>query len=352
MECPYCGSSDLYKKGKTRLGKQTYLCKTCNHRFTENPDISKINTDRLPQRFINKQIIATLIRKGDSETIKQFGITKNKLSEIKESERFDKKAYPKILVLDVETLPLHARLFGLFKQRIPHTNIIEGKDICCCSWAAKWLYEPVVMGDVVTPEEAVAHNDKRIMESLWPLLEEAGIVIGHNGKNFDIRLINSRFIDHRIKPTTPYQVIDTLKESQKIFRTTSHRLDYLGKFLFNKGKLETDFGLWVKCDEGDQESLDYMMKYNKEDVLLLEEVYNEMKPYFTGHPNLALHSHSTDRECPYCESTNLLPTDQYYVTPAGRYSVLRCGDCGGISRLRTSDLTKEERNSLIVSIAH
>jgi DNA polymerase elongation subunit (family B) len=306
---------------------------------------------RKGQKLLDKQIIATLVNKGDTETANQYGITKDRLEKIKEKERFDKKKYPKILVLDIETLPMSVRTFGLYKQRIPHYNIIKNKDIVVLSWVAKWLYDSEVMSDILTPDEAIRHDDKRIMQGMWNLLEQATVVIAHNAKNFDIRVINSRFLVNGILPPTPYQVIDTLTESQKLFRTSSHKLDYLGKLLFNKGKKNTDFSLWERCDEGDQRSLDYMLEYNKEDVLLLEECYLEMRPYFTAHPNLNVHSHSDETACPYCESTNLKETDSYYNTMAGTFLVIRCGDCGGISRRRLSDLNRKQRNNLIIPTA-
>ena len=63
---------------------------------------------------------------------------------------------------------------------------------------------------------------------------------------------------HGFLPPSPYQMIDTLIHSQKIAAHSSHKLDWLGQLIRNEGKLDTDYDLWVKCEQGDQESLDYM----------------------------------------------------------------------------------------------
>lgn len=255
---------------------------------------------------------------------------------------------PKILLLDVETMPVQVFVWGLYKQRISHENVIADQSIVC--WSAKWLYDPDVISDCMTSEETKTRDDKRIMQSLWRLLEDCDVVIAHNGLRFDLRKINARFLYHKIAPPSPYQVIDTLKATQKAFGTISHKLDYLGKYLLNKGKIETNFGLWKKCYYGDQESLDYMVAYNKEDVLLLEEVYLEVRSYIKPHPNFAILSEAQEPCCIYCGGSEFTEAG-FYTTAAGRYATKRCTKCSGLMRERISDMTKEERKHLTISIA-
>lgn len=300
------------------------------------------------KKHFNKKVIATLINNGDSKTKEKYSLSDEELEDIKKEEDFEKKKQPRILLFDIETLPIHARLWGLYKQRIPHNNII--KDWSCLSWAAKWLYDNDMLSDILTPEEAVAHDDKRIIESIWGLFDIADIVIAHNAKRFDLRKLNIRFLINGLRPPTPYQVIDTLKESQKVLGASSHRLDYLGKILSNKGKIDTNYDLWVRCDSGDKEALEYMQKYNEEDVLLLEEIYLWLRPWIHSHPNMAIYSFSEETICPYCGSSDLDEAG-YYVTPAGRFISMRCNECGGVSRRRKTDLSKKEKENLIVSTA-
>lgn len=294
-----------------------------------------------------KEIMLYVLKHGDLETVKQYNISPETLSRYKRLYRFDSTKEVKILLFDIETLPMKAYTWKLFKPMLSYTNIIE--DWCCLSWSAKWLFDSEMMGDVLTSSEAVKRDDKRIMQSMWSLLDDADIIIGHNAKSFDVKKLNTRFIMNGLKPPLPYQVIDTLEISRKYFSFSSNRLDYLGQLMKNKSKIETNFELWKKCDNGDEESLGYMMKYNHQDVLLLEEVYLELRPWIKSHPNLAVYMETDKESCPSCGSEQLT-WKGHYATQSGKYAAFRCDNCGTIGRCRTSTLSKEQRGVLNVSV--
>lgn len=255
---------------------------------------------------------------------------------------------PAILLIDVETLPLQVYTWHTSKQRINHGQIIE--DFCLVSWSAKWLFEAEMMSDVLTPKEAVRRDDKRICQSLWKLLERADIVCGHNLIKFDNRKINARFLLNDINPPSPYQFIDTLREAQKAFGFSSHRLDYLGQIFVEKQKIKTDFELWVKCCNGDEKSLQEMVTYNEEDVRLLEDVYVKIRPYIKSHPNLALYAETDEMICPNCGANHLIECG-VYTTMLNQFESLRCDCCGAVSRKRVTIVSKAKSKRLIVSNA-
>jgi len=60
---------------------------------------------------------------------------------------------------------MEVSVWGLYKQYIPNDNII--KDWNILSWAAKWLFDDEIMSDILTPKEAVARDDSRILKSMW-----------------------------------------------------------------------------------------------------------------------------------------------------------------------------------------
>jgi len=221
-------------------------------------------------------------------------------------------------------------VWGLYKQRIPHTNIIKDKDGSekswfVLSWAAKWLFDDNVQSDIVTPSESKSRNDKRILKSIWKLLDEAEIVIGHNLDRFDIRKLNARFIDNDINPPSPFRSIDTLKVARKEFAFVSYKQDFLTKHFELENKLKTEFQLWVDCMQGDQARLDEMAKYNRHDVMGLEQVYLKLRPYIKNHPNLGV---LVDMDvCPTCGCEYLDETDSVYFTTANKFPVYRCQGC-------------------------
>ena len=256
---------------------------------------------------------------------------------------------PKILLFDVETATMKIETWGiLYKQRPQPYQILE--EWFCLSWSAKWLFDDKIMSDIVTSEEALKRNDSRILKSIWDLLEESDICIGHNSDRFDHRKLNARFIKHKMIPPMPYKSIDTLKIAKKHFAFSSYSLEYLCHYLGLTPKLKTDYSLWRNCLAGDRCALDDMEKYNKRDVLALEELYIEFLPWIKSHPNLALYMNLKEPLCSNCGSSNL-EWKGFYYTPAGRFKSGRCRNCNAIFRSRYSDLSKEERRNLLMGVA-
>lgn len=239
----------------------------------------------------------------------------------------------KILILDIETSPLLAYVFRLWKQDISLDQIAS--DWFMLTWAAKWLGSKIAHSDRLTPEEALAQNDRRIVKNLWTLLDEADIVVAHYGDRFDLPKIRSRFLIHGLVPPSAYKQIDTKSVASKEFGFSSNKLDALARLLGLEGKDKTDFLLWRGCMEGREESLAYMLKYNIKDIYVLEEVYIALRPYIKGHPNLDLYIDSDKSVCPSCGFDKLEPIPgKFFYTQAVRYQLYRCTNCGAISRAK------------------
>lgn len=251
---------------------------------------------------------------------------------------------PKVLIFDVESSPIIVFAWRLGEQRLYPHQIIHDRFLI--SWSAKWLFDNKVMSGVLTPEEARARDDRRIAGDMWSLLDEADIVIAHNGKRFDLPLLHSRFIIHNMKPPMYYQVIDTLAVVRRVFGFSSNSLNYINLLLDIDGKKDTDFQLWVDCYAGDKSALRRMVKYNEHDVVILEELYVRIRPWIKSHPNMGLYVESWVEVCPTCGSDNLHWRGMYF-TPAGRYEAFRCKKCGTIGRKLTNDLDKEEKKVLV-----
>ena len=65
-------------------------------------------------------------------------------------------------------------------------------------------------------------------------------------------------------------------------------------------KMDTDFELWAQCMQGNDSSLEYMEKYNRYDVELLEEVYLKLRPWIKSHPNVGLYMETEESVCANC----------------------------------------------------
>lgn len=244
------------------------------------------------------------------------------------------KRTPKVLIFDIETSPIKAYIWNLWKTNVYIDQIIN--EWFCIAWSAKWLYSKNIMGEVLTPEEVLREDDKRIMISLWHLINEADVVIAHNGNRFDIPRINSRFLINGLTPTKPYFSIDTYQVAKRQFGFSSNKLDALAGYFNIPHKLHTDFDLWKKCLQGDKKALSYMLKYNKKDVAILEEVYLKLRPWIKNHPNIG-NLAGQEEACAACGSNDItILHDKYYYTSVGKYLLYKCNKCNAISRGRKS----------------
>lgn len=276
-------------------------------------------------------------------TAKRIIRTEQYCEDVPENKKIE-SSLPRILILDIETAPIKAFVWNLWKQNVYLDQIIS--DWFIITWAAKWLLEEEILSNKLTSEEILREDDSRIVSNLWKVLNEADIVIAHNGERFDIPKIKARFLVHGLPPTTFYQQIDTKKVAKKEFGFSSNKLEGLARTFGIEGKSDTDFTLWSSCLSGNPEALNYMEFYNKQDVKVLEEVYLIMRPYIKGHPNYNLYIDSEEPVCPHCGSSHLVFAGFYYFTPTGKYRNIRCVDCGALSRERHSVL-KNRKNILV-----
>ena len=226
----------------------------------------------------------------------------------------------KILLLDIETSPNTAHVWGLWQQNVSINQLMESSYVLC--YAAKWLNEDDMFFDSVQKSKP-----KAMLKGIHGLLNEADAVVHYNGTKFDIPTLNKEFLLHRFNPPSPYKQIDTKLVAKRYFKFDSNKLDDLGDYLKIGRKMNTGgFGLWKGCMKGDKKSWRIMKDYNKQDVILLEKVYLAMLPYMDNHPNLAL---MQDKKiaCPNCGSDNIV-SGGFRISRVCKYRRWKCNDCG------------------------
>lgn len=250
----------------------------------------------------------------------------------------------KKLHLDIETAPNTAHVWGLFKQNVGLNQLMESSYIL--SWSAKWHGEKGIIFDSVwsSSEEDMLHH-------IWSLLDEADAVIHYYGKKFDIPTLNKEFLLHGMPPPSPYHQIDLKEIAAKKFMFPSNKLDYVAKALGLSGKVSHEgHSLWVKCMEGDPVAQKKMEKYNKQDVVLLEKVYERLLPWITSHPNHALYVSSDRPVCPNCGSHKLEKRGTT-TTKVMTYQRYQCKDCSTWVRDRLNNTPKDQKANIKTQVA-
>ena len=253
----------------------------------------------------------------------------------------------KILLFDIETAPNMAHVWRFFKENIRPDMLI--KDGYMMSFAAKWLGDAP---DKVIYRENRGDNDKVLVSQLIALLDEADMVIAHNGKRFDMGWVRAKAAIHGLKPFSPVKVIDTMVEAQKHFFLNSYSLAYLSR-MFNiapKGehKKYPGHALWMACIQGKADAWNEMKKYNIQDVITLEQLYFKMRPWITNHPNVAVNDEGDKPACPKCGS-NKVHKRGFHMTNVSKFQRYQCQDkkCGAWSRGRFNLYNKDNREALL-----
>jgi hypothetical protein len=232
---------------------------------------------------------------------------------------------PKILFLDIETAPILAYCWGLWDQTISLGQI--KKDWHVLAWCAKWAdSKKLIYRDQRNVKNI--ENDKDLLKGIWDLLNEADIVVTQNGKQFDVKKLNARFAMHNFAPPSTFKHIDTKLLAVKNFGFTSNKLEYLtDKLCVNYKKLThkkfPGFELWKECLAGNKSAWSEMEKYNKYDVLSLEELYKKLIPW--GSP-VNFSAYSGESICS-CGSKEFKRNGHSY-TSTGKYQRFACTKCG------------------------
>ena len=196
------------------------------------------------------------------------------------------------------------------------------------SFAVKWLGSNKGKCHALCDYSSFKKNkidDTPLLQTLHPYLDKADVVVAHNGDNFYIKKINTRFLIDGLRQPSPYKSIDTLKICRKYFKFESNKLDNVAAHLGVGRKLPTQGkDTWIGCMNGDPASWALMKKYNLHDVdPLLEGVYLKIRSWMSNHPDL---SENMNIACRVCTSFNMHRRGP--VRQSTSKFQFNCQDCG------------------------
>jgi DNA polymerase III epsilon subunit-like protein len=208
-------------------------------------------------------------------------------------------------------------------------------------WAAQWAGQTKILGDKQTSEESLIRDDARIASSLASLVRDADVVVAHNSDQFDVPHLRNRLIVHQQEPLGPVATIDTLKVARKL-GFSHNSLDALAKTLGIGAKTATQKDLWDQAFDGNELALQQMLRYCRNDVALLAQIFERLRPHATSLPRLVDGEGSF---CPTCGSTHY-QVRKYYRTKAGKQVQYQCQTCLSYFKNKTSDAGQSQMRPL------
>jgi len=237
---------------------------------------------------------------------------------------------PRILVIDIETAPARAFVWGLRDQQISPSQVIEQPRVLC--FAAKW------------------HNEKRVqfhseregrepmIEAAWRYLNEADIVTGYNHVRFDVPHLQREMVQLGWGPPSPWIDVDLLTVVRRRFRFLSNKLgSILEQLDLNRKGDPGGFDTWRAVLEGDEAGWKRMEKYNRQDVQITADLFQYLLPWLNL-PHAGLFTGNLTA-CPSCGCTSIEP-DGIDRTRASAWIRLVCVDCHAYMRLMDNGQTR------------
>jgi len=255
----------------------------------------------------------------------------------------------KILILDVERIPGITRQYWWdradLKNRYIHYETVERHPrttIVC----AKWYDKP----DLIELAEWDSGGRRKFLKSVHRLMSAADIIVGHNLDNADVPwLRGDLFIEANLPPLPPFKTVDTLKVLRKEFKSGApfKSLDAFCQIA----------GIEAKSDRYDREAMERavteksvadrarLVAYCSGDVIASQGLYDYLRPVITNHPALFVDGKDHLTTCHRC-GHDTEPIPRRYVANVLPYSMRRCTECGGHSRISI----EPERLSIVRSV--
>lgn len=213
---------------------------------------------------------------------------------------------PRILFFDTERAPpMWWDWENPKEHRIHYGQLVAPGYFTSIQWQYDYQNEPSSFSLLDTKGALKKNCDKEIVKKALSLIDDADIVVAHNGKRFDWKHLRARAIYHGLQPIGKPYIIDTLQEAKKsAFPSNSlHGLSgHLG--LPEKGTNSANITLLVAGTlEQREEQVRLQTEYGVKDIPPLIALYEKLKPFMDSPPNVgAFHGLPC---CPSCGGTEL-----------------------------------------------
>lgn len=176
------------------------------------------------------------------------------------------------------------------------------------------------------------NSDIPVLEAFRKVVESATGLVSHNGKKFDYKFLQTRYLIRNLAKLPPVAHMDTRQLAKRHFSLIGNKLDDLAEALGTTKKIENGgWDLWVKSHKRDPAALNLMAKYCKGDVLALDQIAKRLLAYDSHLPNKNLFFEEGNR-CPRCGSLSVQKRG-IETTRTTTYHRLFCNDCRGWSKI-------------------
>ena len=247
----------------------------------------------------------------------------------------------KIVYWDLETLPDPRQIY----KRIPSIGAWPGRTFkadlqSIMSFGYKIEgreSECINLWDVSDRWDTDRYDDSALVHIIYDTLFDADEIVTHNGKRFDLRVLNTRLAYYKLPPLPKIHHVDTKQIVKSHLSLYSNSLAEVAKFygLEDKMSISNKWGLWERIAFGEETAADLklMSEYCKQDVDVLEQIYKVTRPF---HGNQSVNKNvilnPDNPVCPTCGSDHLV-SNGWRINAGAAYQRMQCMSCGSWSKL-------------------
>ena len=195
----------------------------------------------------------------------------------------------------------------------------------------KWLGEKTVHVPSVLDhgepcnQGRLHYSDNELVKECHRVMSGADVVVTYNGKNFDWKLQNTKFLMAGLPALQPMQHIDLYQVAKHTVLIRPKSLKNLARvFELKNQKTNLDWNVWRSANKGDMRSLRYIRTHCKADILATEELYYLLRPYIKQHPRVNGYG-----PCRRCGSEGLTRQGRAITIYRGQQFRFKCKTCGG-----------------------
>lgn len=213
----------------------------------------------------------------------------------------------KVVMIDIETSLIDARVFRTGLQQVNAHQLTSAGRILTVAGGS--MYDLMTKGIKGVWGHSNHHfpttfkndplDDTGVLKKVWKILDDCEVMVAHNAR-FDKDWLLGRFAQKGWPLPSPFETICTYQSLHGL-RMDSKKLNELSKTLVGTKKISTDFGLWMRCSDGDVSAFKEMMTYNIGDIYeTLYQVYMRTCRYY---PDRCVDLSDPDSDAIQCKVT-------------------------------------------------
>jgi len=172
-------------------------------------------------------------------------------------------------------------------------------------------------------------NDYYLVKAAGEVLSQCDMWVTWYGARFDVPYLQSRLVFHKLPIMPPIAHVDGWRIAKYKMKLNSNRLASVTGFLELEEKTPLSGPIWIRAAAGHKQSVKYVTEHCIQDVKVLEQVYERIKPLMTNHPGRGV-MEGKKLACPVCGSARVQKRG-YHMTRLRKYQRFQCQGCGAWS---------------------